>query len=471
MTPPVTVVGTRRPARAGRYARRRLVASALPLAPLLAACTASGTGGATGGPPPTNTGGCKSEVEFVSPFGAGSANGDGLVKLAEDYATANQGCKATMLFVGANNNEILEKLVAAVVAGTPPAVALVPAQQTPLWIGKGVIQPLTKPAQRDKVSKEQFFEGYWPQMEIQGQLWRLPLQIDVNFPLFWNKAMLRAGGFAVDKPPATIDELDRLAIALTRSPGEPGGQLGIVPWRQYEATNSLQTWAYAFGGAFHDASATRITANNPKVVQALEWMVGWAKRLGGYEPIQQQMAADPKGHVGLLASGKLAFSGLTSDGWPTAQQVNPQVELGGGPWPGSGAVKPGEATWLSGRGIGIVQGAKDADAAWSFVRWVAATNDGTEAGVRRVNFVPGLKSSPGLKLLEQSPQMAPYVPALRAAKHTPPGAVLPIDTWGNGRGQILTDVLQQKRSPRDALDEITRAAQVDLDAELARGKK
>ncbi len=262
-----------------------------------------------------------------------------------------------------------------------------------------------------------------------------------------------------------------MAIALTRTPGETGGQMGIVPWRQYDAVNSLQTWAYAFGGKFHDASAAKITANDPKVVQALEWMVGWARRLGGFDGVQQLMAAEPRGHVGLLASGKLAFSALTSDGWPIAQQVNAQVELAGGPWPGSGVVKPGEATWLSGRGIGIVQGAKNVDDAWSFVRWAAATNDGTEACVRRFNAVPGLKSSPGLRLLEQAPQLAPYVPALRAAKHTPPGAILPIDTWGSGRGLMITEVLQQKRSAKEALDEITRTAQVDLDAELARRKK
>ncbi len=171
------------------HTRRGVLGAALPLTSLLAACTTTG-----GGSPATvPSGGCKGEIEFVTPFGVGTVNGDGLMKLGEDFAAANKGCKATMLFMSANNSEILEKLVTSVVAGTPPAVALVPAQQTPLWIGKDVIQPLTKLAQRDKVSKEQFFEGYWPQMELQGQMWRLPLQIDVNFPLFWNKAMLRAG--------------------------------------------------------------------------------------------------------------------------------------------------------------------------------------------------------------------------------------------------------------------------------------
>jgi ABC-type glycerol-3-phosphate transport system substrate-binding protein len=207
-------------------------------------------------------------------------------------------------------------------------------------------------------------------------------------------------------------------------------------------------------------------------------MVGWAKRLSGYDPIQQVMAANPNGHVGLFASGQLAFTALTSDAGPSALRINPQLEYTGGPWPGSGggsggsgSVKPGEATWLSGRGIGIVQGAKDPDAAWSFVRWVAATNEGTEACVRRFNAVPGLKSSPGLKLLEQNPQLAPYVVALRAAKHTPPGGVLPIDVWGNSRNHLIIAALKQQRSAKDALDEVTRAAQVELAAELARTKK
>src|SRR3954451_16457266 len=138
----------RRPARVSR--RALLVGSGVGgagLAGFLSAC--SGGGGAAGAP--AQTGGCKSEIDFVSPFNVGTGSGDGLVKVADDFAAANQGCKANLLFVSANNTEIMEKLVASVVAGTPPAVTLVPAQQTPLWIGKGVIQPLTKLAQRDKV--------------------------------------------------------------------------------------------------------------------------------------------------------------------------------------------------------------------------------------------------------------------------------------------------------------------------------
>jgi hypothetical protein len=105
------------------------------------------------------------------------------------------------------------------------------------------------------------------------------------------------------------------------------------------------------------------------------------------------------------------------------------------------------------------------------VQWMGGTNAGTEACVQFFNAVPGLKSSPGLKLMEQQPEMAPYIAALRAAKHTPPGAILPINIWGEGRGSLVVQALQQRRSAKEALDETTRAAQVELDAELARMKK
>jgi multiple sugar transport system substrate-binding protein len=406
----------------------------------------------------------------MSPFNVGSVNGDGLQLLNQDFAAANSGCTAQMTF-GGTNAEMLEKLTTQVVAGTPPAATLVPAQGTPLWIAKGVVQPLTKFAQRDKVAKDQFFDGYWPQMIVRNDLWRLPFQIDVNFPLFWNARLLRDAGVTATTAPTTIDDLDKLAIQLTR--GQPGDltQFGMIPWRMNLPNNALQTFAYAFGGDFHSADATKVTVNDPKVVQALEWMVGWARRMGGYDVVDKAVTSDPNGFIGLFAGNKLAFSTLGSGEIGRARTLYPQLDLGSGLWPGVGTVKPGAATWLSGRGVGIVQGAKDPDAAWAWVKWVSSTNEGTAAAVNRMSAVPGLKSSPGLKVLEQNPDFAASIASLRTAKHTPPGGTLPIDIWGNKRDQTLVEALQQKRSARDALDECTRTAQTELDQELARQKK
>jgi multiple sugar transport system substrate-binding protein len=307
-------------------------------------------------------------------------------------------------------------------------------------------------------------------MVIGGTLWRLPFAIDVNFPLFRNTQAFRNGGQNPGQNPATIAAVDELAIGLTR--GGPGAheQFGMVPWQFYGDTNSLQSWAYAFGGEFYDPARDKVVADQPKTVEALEWMVGWARRLGGYDSVNAELQAMGNWDRA-FATGRIAIAPRTSQGIPALQQLNPAVDLQGGLFPGAPGVQPGAATWLSGRGIGMVGGVKDPESAWAFIKWAGVTKEGTLAAAQRIGATPGLKASPGLAAQAKDPLMAPFVEALRMAKHNPPGAIMPISVWGDGRGLLVREALQQKRPAREALQEITRAAQVELDAERARQKR
>lgn len=413
---------------------------------------------------------CKGAVEFVSPWNVGSDTGDSLNLLGQDFAAAHPGCSAQLLFVSNDNTAILEKLVASIAGGDPPPVALVPAQQTPLWISRSVIQPLDAFAKRDKVTKDIFFDGYWPQMVVDGKLWRLPFNIDVNFPLFVNKKAFRAAGLSVDRIPTTIAQLDEAATKLTRGAGGAHDQFGFVPWQFYGHTNSFQSWAYAFGGEFWDPGKDKVTANDPKTVAALEWMLGWAKRLGGFDAVEEELK-HMAGWNGGFQTGRIAMAPQTSDGLRASLRSQPDLEVTGGLFPGTTGVKPGEATWLSGRGIGVVANAKNPEAAWALVKWLGATKEGTLAAVNRLRAIPGLKESPGLAVLEKEPEFKPFVDALRVAKHNPPGALLPINVWANGRGDWVKEALQEKRPARQVLDEVTRTAQLELDQERTRQKK
>ncbi|MBI3971993.1 MAG: extracellular solute-binding protein [Chloroflexi bacterium] len=454
-----------------RSSRRRLFG----LAAGLAAGSGSVLAGACGGVNVTPSSGeqaasCRGTLEFISPWNVGSTTGDGLNLLGQDFAATHPGCRAELLFVAGGNDAILEKLVATIAGGAQPPVALVPAQQTPLWIAKGVIQPLDTWAKRDKVTKELFFDGYWPQMVVSGKLWRLPFNIDVNFPWFLNKRTLRAAGQNPEQVPATIDALDALAVRLTRGGSGAHEQLGFVPWQLYGHINSLQSWAYAFGGEFYDPAKDRVIANHPKTVEALEWMVGWAKRLGGFAAVEAELQA-LGGWNTAFAQGRIAMAAQTSSAVPNLRSINSAVEVAGGLFPAAKGVKPGEATWLSGRGIGVVSGIKDPESAWAFVKWVGADKEGTLSAVNRIAATPGLKGSPGLAVLEKDPELKPFVDALRVAKHNPPGAIMPINVWAGDRGTRVREALEEKRPAREALEEVTRTAQVELDAERARQKQ
>ena len=419
---------------------------------------------------PTKAGTCAGTLEVVSFANVGTPTGDGLAQLGQDFNAAHQGCKAEMLFIPGNNSQILEKLVSMGAAGTPPAAALVPAQQTPLWIESGVLQPLDKWAKRDGIGRELFFDGYWPQMVIQGTMWRLPFQMDVNHVWFWHKNALRTAGFNPDQAPTSIEKVDEMALKLTR--GGAGGyeQYGLVPWLASQETAAMQTWGFAFGGEFYDAAKDRVTADHPKIVEALEWMVGWARRLGGYDAVMQHMA-DLGGPDKAFANGKIATNGLNSTALNAARIANPGIDVASALFPGAAGLKPGEATWLSGRGAGMSAGAKDPESAWAFVKWVGATKEGTLAAVNRIAATPGLKASPGLAVLEKDPQLKPFVDAVKVAKKNPISALISTQIWGSGRNVMLQEALQQKRAPREAMTEISRTAQVEHEAVRAKQKR
>ena len=101
-------------------------------------------------------------------------------------------------------------------------------------------------------------------MSYQGQVWHLPLQVDPNFPFFWNKATLRQAGRNPDRAPATVDELDQAAQTLNREAGGQWERVGFVPWSWYGTGNSVVTAAYAFGGSFYDRDRDRATFNHPR---------------------------------------------------------------------------------------------------------------------------------------------------------------------------------------------------------------
>ncbi|MER3404843.1 MAG: hypothetical protein C4289_06490, partial [Chloroflexota bacterium] len=82
--------------------------------------------------------------------------------------------------------------------------------------------------------------------------------------------------------------------------------------------------------------------------------------------------------------GRIAMGVWTSQGLPAARQQHPQAEFGAGLLPGGPGVKPGEASWLSGRGIGMVAGIKAPEPAWAFIKWVSATPEGTLALVNHI---------------------------------------------------------------------------------------
>jgi multiple sugar transport system substrate-binding protein len=300
-------------------------------------------------------------------------------------------------------------------------------------------------------------------MNWQGKIWHTPVQVDPNFPFFWNKATLREVGLNPDKGPATIDELDQAAQKLNREAGGQLERIAFMPWNWYGLGNSMTTTAYMFGGGFYDKPKDKVTFNHPQVVKAVEWLAGWAQRLGR-ERVNELHAGTNT--LALIAGGKLAFHPLVSINVLPIKQQNPGIELGYGPLPASPPGQPG-AVWTGGWHVAAVPGSKRKDDAWEFLRWIGASPEGTLSVAKQMGGLPGYVKSPGLDLLAKDADMAAHVDAIKRAKFLPPGfyAPVPLDL------APLNDVLDGKRTARSALDEINEQTQQKLDDLRAQQRK
>ena len=127
---------------------------------------------------------------------------------------------------GVSRNE--ETLTAGVAARPRPLTLLAPTSVT-TWGPLGLLEPLDDVFQRDKLSGNDFFPPVWETMSYQGQVWHLPLQVDPNFPFFWNKATLRQAGLNPDRAPATVDELDQARRPSTARRGANGSASASSP--------------------------------------------------------------------------------------------------------------------------------------------------------------------------------------------------------------------------------------------------
>ena len=150
----------------------------------------------------------------------------GCARRSDEFGATRAQCTVQFTVVSPWN---AEKLTAGVAGGAAPPLTLLAPTSITTWGPQGLVEPLDDVFQRDKLSGNDFFPPVWETMSYQGQVWHLPLQVDPNFPFFWNKATLRQAGLNPDRAPATVDELDQAARPSTARRGASGSASASSP--------------------------------------------------------------------------------------------------------------------------------------------------------------------------------------------------------------------------------------------------
>lgn len=302
---------------------------------------------------------------------------------------------------------MMEKAATAVGGGAPLDVSQWwDDQRVPELASKGFLVALDPYISADKYDLTDFFDqallsnqldsAIW-NLPNPGKQWGLPYYWDVR-PFFWNKQHFTDAGLDPEKPPTNWNELRELAQKLTKPWPITNtiDRLGFIPLTTQGTGYSLtgNSWLYLYGwmngGEFTSKDLTKITANDPKIVEALDWAVKWAKDFGGPDRLAAFGQKAGAGGLNPFIAEKVSMMISCSACLTTPMKVQrPELLKSlGVAVPPTPKVK---VTWSGVLSNNIFKTAKNRDVCWEFVKFNCEKDSMIYYG-KTTGFLPTRKS-------------------------------------------------------------------------------
>lgn len=393
----------------------------------------------------------------------GGSQKERLAEVVEEFNKSHPNIKVRAVFTP-NDLDSNQKFFTSVAANKPPDATFVDGPQVAAWAEQGAIQPLDDYIAEAGIKPSDYFTPCWEQTSYRGKIWAMTYCADPNFAFAWNKKVFRDCGLNPEKPPTTIDELDEINDRITKIEQGRIIRIGIIPWAQFGNANATFTWGWAFGGGFYDPVSHRITANDPNVVRAMEWMTSYARK---YDPNKINAFTQGFGsrdqnpfYIGRIAMQCLHISQIDD-----INTYAPDLNYGLTYIP---APKDGEAhsSWVGGWCLAIPKSSKHPKEAWEFIRWCCRDPKGTEAVGRLQSLLPGCRKAPYLEEVRKKPGYSQFLDILEACRHQRP--VMPAQSFYMGSLERAVDYsIYGKMTPKQALDASRLETQTELDLRLA----
>ncbi len=186
-------------------------------------------------------------------------------------------------------NALHDKLTTALAAGTPPDASVIGTRWLLEFMDLGaVVQP-------KKYVSQSTFDNIAPgamEAKINGTLWGIPFAAGSRF--------MAINTSLSDKVPATMEELEKDAIAATKN-----GNYGLImPGAKHTELSDFVYYFYAAGGNFFDANG-KCTVNSAAGVKALNFML---KLIDTDKVVQKGfLSQDRKQAQPIFFAGKAAY--------------------------------------------------------------------------------------------------------------------------------------------------------------------
>ena len=222
--------------------------------------------------------GAKVQLTFWTPYGG--ALQELYEKIAAEFSRTHPDMEARHLSVPWEG--YFQKLATASLSRTAPEWVHLWGNQAITLADMGVALPLDDFLAEDKsVKKEDYYASRWAQFVWNGKVWGLSPGQQIAL-LYWNKDMFAAAGLDPEKPPSYFEEADAYASRMFKK--DAAGKFTSVGFLPLWIWGGFVNYGSLWGGRFLDEKGN-ITAADPVNVEALQWAIDYYNKYGGVEVV------------------------------------------------------------------------------------------------------------------------------------------------------------------------------------------
>ena len=304
------------------------------------------------------------DLEFYFPVAVGGKAADTIQALTDEYIAANEGVKIDAVYAGSYKDTVTKALTASR-GGKPPQLSVILSVDMFTLIDEGAIMPFDSliKTEDDKAWLGSFYPAFMENSQTGGKTYGIPFQRSTPV-LYWNKEAFAEAGLDPEKPPATWQETVDMGKKLVKKDSDGN----VSQWGVRIPSSGFPYWLFQGLTTQNDvtlanADGNQTNFNDPKVVEALQYLVDLSQKHEVMAPGIIEWGATPKAFF----EGQTAMM-WTSTGNLTNVRDNAPFDFGVAMLPAN--VRPGAPT--GGGNFYIFDEASDEqkEAAFEFVKWI-----------------------------------------------------------------------------------------------------
>jgi multiple sugar transport system substrate-binding protein len=250
---------------------------------------------------------------------------------------------------------------------------------------RGIFARLDDLAKRDKVRREQYSPGAWDSWVWKDKLYAIPYS-GFGETVFLNKRLFEASNVPLPSVNWTWEEMLNVAKRLTKGE-EMTKQFGLVLFHGGDIQLTASSWMLNNGGkVLNDAKDKVLFGDDPKSIQAFEWLADLRLRHGVDAKTEERTLSpsNPNTRLQPMNEGRAAMevARFSRYGEWIEQLGRQNIEML--PLPVGPAKRRSHAVGTNAWSVG--GSSKVKDAAWEVVKWLTGPGGQTGKGARIVPF-------------------------------------------------------------------------------------